>query len=102
MAGPVVEFLAPPPFLGRSMLQFWVRGGNVSFENAARIILEAYFDDHVLFFVNRAVEVFVFLVIFGTVVMHLICMAMLLGWTQFKRISEMDGGVQRKRTISSR
>jgi hypothetical protein len=55
MAGHVVEFLAPPPFVGGSMLQFWVRGGDVSLENAARAFLETYFDDRRLFSIKHGV-----------------------------------------------
>jgi hypothetical protein len=45
MAGRAVEFLAPPPFIDGNIVQFWVRGGNVSLENATRVFLEDYFDD---------------------------------------------------------
>jgi hypothetical protein len=55
MAGAVIEFLAPPPFEDGSMLQFWVRGGNISLQNATRIFLEAYFVDRQFFKVKRGV-----------------------------------------------
>jgi hypothetical protein len=55
MAGPLVEFLAPPAFAEGSMLQFWSRGGNIALEDATRMFLEAYFDDHRFFKVKRGV-----------------------------------------------
>jgi hypothetical protein len=60
MAGAVIEFLAPPPFEDGSMLQFWVRGGNVSLQNATRIFLEAYFVGRQFFKVKRGITNYIF------------------------------------------
>jgi hypothetical protein len=48
-----IEFLAPPPFVDGSILQFWVKGGNVSLEIAARAFLEAHFSDWRLFSIKK-------------------------------------------------
>jgi hypothetical protein len=56
MAGRAVEFLAPPPFIDGSIVQFWVRGGNVSLENATRAFLEDYFDDRRLVSIKKGVD----------------------------------------------
>jgi hypothetical protein len=80
MAGRAIEFLAPPPFVDGSILQFWVKGGNVSLEIAARAFLEAHFSDWRLFSIRMVLLVDVFSDGFGIAAMRLICMAGQFGW----------------------
>jgi hypothetical protein len=74
MAGPVTEFLAPPPFAGGSMQQFWVRGCNV-FLRILFVFSWRLISMITVYLKLREVLRIMFLAIFETVATHLICSA---------------------------